>query len=300
MSKKIGWGRKEKTERQGRFSDETRAELNTNFMRGTTLSTFHAVEREKSDRQKERDLRAWRRKLSGILLIVVLICGMGLLALTQFSGSFVNVSSNVSTLKTSEMDRYKNIVDEYLSKNPFERFNFARRNKNLLNYVAEQAPEIKNVKISQAGMLLGKLQLEFREPVAMWKAASTASYVDAEGAVFSRNYFEISAVMITDNSGVTVDGNTVTSSRFLGFVGRVTAELEKSDIGVVERIVIPTGEIRYVEFYLNNRSYPFKAQIDRDASSQAADIAAMAKYLDNNRIVPAYVDSRVAGKSYWK
>ncbi|MDR1969968.1 MAG: hypothetical protein LBQ11_01295 [Candidatus Nomurabacteria bacterium] len=287
-------------QRRGRYSDEMRADLNTNFTRGTTLSAFHAAEREKSDRQKERDLRAWRRKLSGVLLIVTLISGMGLLLLTQFSGSFADVISNATTLKASDANKYKEIINKYLSKNPFERLSFARRNDNLTNYVAEQAPEIKAVRIEQAGMLLGKLHLDFREPVAMWTAANVTSYVDADGVVFAHNYFESPTVTITDNSGATVGSDTaVTSSRFLGFVGRVTAELSNGG-NEVERVVIPTGAIRYIEFYLIGRKYSFKAQIDRDAVAQAADIAIMAKYLDNKRLVPAYVDVRVAGKAYWR
>ncbi|MCL2451446.1 hypothetical protein FWD20_01000 [Candidatus Saccharibacteria bacterium] len=289
-----------KSERRGRYSDETRAELNKNFTRGTTLSTFHSVEREESDRQKERNLRSRRRKLSGVLLIIVLVCGLGLMTLTQFSGSFVDVTSNVQTLETANADRYKNIVSEYLSKNPFERFSFARRNNNLLGYVAEQAPEVKSIKISQAGLLLGKLRVEFREPVAMWRTANETSYVDAEGVVFSNNYFATPSVTITDNSGAVAVSDVVASSRFLGFVGRVTAGLAENG-GAVERVIIPTGAIRYVEFYLADRKYPFKAQIDRDPVGQAADIAAMTKYLDNNGITPtSYVDTRIAGKGYWK
>jgi cell division septal protein FtsQ len=288
-----------KSERRGQYSDEARAELNANFTRGTTLTTFRASEREKSDRQKERDLRAWRRKLSGILLIILLVSGLGLLTLTQFSGSFNEVISNVPTLQANDADRYKDIINDYLSKNPFERFNFARRNDNLTNYVAEQTPEIKSVTISQAGMLLGKVRLDFREPVAMWTTFNTDNYVDAEGVVFARNYFAVPTVVITDNSGAVVGGGAVASSRFLGFVGQVTAELKKNG-EAVERVVIPVGAIRYVEFYLTGRKYPFRAQIDREAAGQAADIINMAKYLDNNKITPTYVDSRVAGKSYWK
>jgi hypothetical protein len=97
-----------------------------------------------------------------------------------------------------------------------------------------------------------------------------------------------------------VDSDAVASSRFLSFVGQVTAELGKNDVGTVERVVIPTGAIRYVEFYLGGRKYPFKAQIDRDPVGQAADIAAMMKYVDNNKITPTYVDVRIAGKGYWK
>jgi hypothetical protein len=295
-----GWGKKkEKTGRHGRYSDEMRAELNTNFTRGATLATFHATEREKSDRQKERDLRAWRRKLSGVLLIILMISGLGLLTLTQFSGSFSETISNVATLKTDDANRYKKIVSEYLAKNPFERFGFARRNDNLTNFVSEQAPEVRKVSIDQSGILLGKLSLSFREPVAMWTTAGKTVFVDAEGVVFARNYFAVPTVTIADNSGASVDSNMVASSRFLGFIGQVTAELKRGG-HEVGRVIIPVGAIRYVEFYLNGRDYPFKAQIDRDALGQATDITVMAKYLDTNKITPTYVDTRVAGKSYWK
>ncbi|MCL2174064.1 hypothetical protein FWH58_02080 [Candidatus Saccharibacteria bacterium] len=295
----LGWGKK-KLERHGRHSEEMRAELNTSFTRGTTLSAVRPVDRQRSDRQKERDLRTWRRRLTGVLSIVTLICGLGLLILTQFSGSFADVVSNVSTLTAADVDRYKIIVNEYLSKNPFERFGFARRDDNLTNYVADQAPEIKTVTIEQAGMLLGKLQLNFREPVAMWATSSATSYVDAEGVVFTHNYFATPTVTIADKSGAATDDDAVASSRFLRFVGQVTAELKNQDGGTVERVIIPIGAIRYVEFYLAGRGYPFRAQIDRDAIAQAADIAAMVKYLDAHYLVPTYVDVRVAGKAYWR
>lgn len=298
---KIGWGKnKKRPKRRGRYSDETRAELNTNFTRGATLPTFHTTEREKSDRQKERDLRTWRRKLSGVLLIITLICGLGLFGLSQFSGSFSDVTTNAPTLQPADADKYKRIINEYLSKNPFERFQFARRNNNLTNYVAEQTPEIKAIKIQQSGMLLGKLVLDFREPVAMWTVAGVTSYVDAEGVVFTRNYFATPAVTIADNSGATVNNDAVASLRFLRFVGQVTAELNKND-STVKRVVIPLGAIRYIEFYLTDRKYPFRAQIDRDATVQATDIATIIGYLDTSRITPSsYVDVRVAGKAYWK
>jgi len=289
--------KKRQSERRGRYSDELRTELNTSFTRGSTLSAMRPVEREKSDRQKEHDLRAWRQKLSGILVIVASVCGLGLLALMQFSGSFSDVITNVSNLENS--DNYTKIINEYLAKNPFERFEFARRNDNLTNYIAEQAPEIKMVDIKQSGMLLGKVQLDFREPVAMWVVSGAVSYVDADGVVFTHNYFAEPTVTITDNSGASIDSNAVASSRFLRFIGQVTAELKKSN-NDVEKVVIPAGAIRYVEFYLTERKYPFKAQIDRDALGQAVDIANMVKYLDTNKIIPQYVDSRIAGKSYWK
>jgi hypothetical protein len=133
----------------------------------------------------------------------------------------------------------------------------------------------------------------------MWTSGQTTNYVDAEGVVFSRNYFAEPSVKITDNSGVSPTDGVAASPRFLSFVGQTTAEIAKIGGGAVDRVVIPSGAIRYVEFYLAGRAYPFKAQIDRYPASQAADIVAMAKYLDAHQIAPNYVDVRVAGKGFW-
>jgi hypothetical protein len=86
----------------------------------------------------------------------------------------------------------------------------------------------------------------------------------------------------------------------LSFVGQVISSVAEQGGGTVEKVVIPSGAIRYVEIYLVDRSYPFKAQIDRNGTAQASDIAQMVKYLDSKGIKPSYVDARVAGKAYWK
>lgn len=303
------WPKKNKKEidqgRRGRYTEEfrgkdTTTEQNVAFKSGSTLNTFRSTDREKSDRQKERNLRYWRRKMGGILIIIVTICALGIALLTQFSSSFNEISSNVPTMQPAEAAKYKTIVNEYLARNPFERFSFARRDDNLNNFLSEKAPEVKSVKIEQSGLLMGKLHFKLREPVAMWLTGDTTSYVDSEGAVFSKNYFAEPRVSINDNSGASAGGNTVVSSRFLSFVGQTTAAISAKGAGEVERVIIPAGAIRYVELYLVGRPYLFKAQIDRDPSSQAADIISIIGHLDRNNITPAYVDVRVPSKAYWK
>ena len=290
--------------RRGKYSDELRAALAADdsgaaFRRGTTLSTFHSEAKEKSERQRERNLRMRRRKLGLLLLIVAGIVALGVLALSQFNGSLDKVASNAPALSAADADRYKKLVDEYFAKNPFERFGFARRNQALAQYAIGQAPEVQTLKIASAGLAGGQLQLTFRRPVAMWISGQTTSYVDSDGVVFARNYFAEPSVKITDDSGAAPVDGVAASARFLTFVGQVTANLAKNG-ATVERVVIPRGAVRYVDFYLQGRNYPFMAQIDRNASSQAADILAMAKYLDDNNIAPSYVDVRVAGKGFWR
>lgn len=291
--------------RQGRYSAEFRnpasGQIST-FRSGTTLNTFRAIDHEKkTDRQKERDLRSWRRRLGYMLMIVVTISTLGLILISQFSGSFTEITSNATSLSSSDAATYKKLVDDYMSKNPFERFSFARRGTNLDSYLSDKAPEIESVEIVQSNFLLGKLKFTFRQPVAKWIASGTTSYVDGKGVVFKKNFFEQPSVAIDDNSGASVEGgDAITSSRFLSFIGQTTAEIAKQGGEIVKKVVIPTGAIRYVEFYLEDRGYPFKAQIDRYPVSQAADIVAMSKFIDSNSINPSYVDVRIAGKAYWK
>jgi hypothetical protein len=195
---------------------------------------------------------------------------------------------------------YKSLVEEYLADRPFERFSFVRRDKGLSEFVIAKAPEIQKLKVSSSGIASSKLELEFRQPVAMWTNGAMTSYVDASGVVFARNHFAEPGVTIVDNSGLTPIDGVAASARFLSFIGRVTSEIAKQDVGAVERVVIPRGAVRYVEFYLAGRTYPSKAQIDRNPVSQAADIMAMARYLDSRGLSPQYVDVRVVGKGFWR
>lgn len=270
------------------------------FRSGTTLNTFKTVERDKTDRQKEKELQIQRRKLGALLIIILAICAFGFGLISQFNGSIISITSNVSSLKANDSEKYESIVNDYLAINPFERFSFARRSDNLNNYIRAKSPEVKSVDINQSGLLVSSLKITFRQPVVMWVSGNDTSYVDSDGSVFAINYFEQPKVAIDDKSGVQIEGDAVTSSRFLSFVGQTTAYITEKGGGEVERVVVPAGAIRYVDFYLVGREYPFKAQIDRDANSQAADIVAMTNYLDQNNIKPSYVDARVAGKSYWK
>lgn len=288
--------------RQGRYSTEFRTpqEQNSTFKSGATLNTFRAVDHDKkTDRQRERDLRSWRRRLGYMLMIVMTISVLGLILISQFSGSFTDITSNATSLSSSDAATYKKLVDDYMSKNPFERFSFARRSDNLNSYLAGQAPEIESVEIVQSNLLIGKLKFTFRQPVAKWVTGGTTSYVDGNGVVFTKNFFEQPSVAIADKSGASVEGDAITSSRFLSFIGQTTAEIAKQGGGNVKRVVIPSGAIRYVEFYLEGRAYPFKAQIDRDPTSQGADIVAMVNFIDSSHINPSYVDVRIAGKGYW-
>lgn len=273
------------------------AEQNFTFRRNATLSNLQSEHREKTERQRERALRLRRRQLGVLLAIVAGVCLIGLLVLSQFSGSFI-ISSENAKLTSAQDAYYTNILNQYFAKNPFERFSFGRRDSNLSEFIESKAPEVGSVQMNASGLGGGMLHLSFRKPVAMWKSGGDTNFVDSNGVVFSKSFFANPSVTITDDSGVSISGQT-TSSGFLSFIGQVSADLTKGDQNL-QRVVIPRGAIRYCNIYLQGRSYPFMVQIDRDPSSQSADIIASVKYIDQNHISPQYVDVRVSGKMYWK
>ena len=272
------------------------------YRRGTTLNSFKSNEPTQSERQRLKRLRALRRRMAVVLAAIVVLLVLGLSLLSQFTGSISTVVATDSNIALSDddIDRYRTIVDKYFADNSFERFGFARRNSVLLQYVMNEAPEVSAIKISPSGIASGKVEVTVRRPVAMWINGNQTDFVDSDGVVFDRNYYATPSIAIEDNSGVQLDGGVATSSSFLSFVGKTAVALSEKEGLQVERVVIPQGSARYVEFYLTGRNYPFKAQITRDATSQAHDIAVMTRYIDSHGISPQYVDCRVEGKAYWK
>lgn len=282
-------------------SDEAGFDM-ASYRRGTTLNSFKSNEPTQSERQRLKRLRALRRRMAVVLAAIVVLLVLGLSLLSQFTGSISTVVATDSNIVLSDDDinRYRTIVDKYFADNSFERFGFARRNSVLLQYVMNEAPEVSAIKISPSGIASGKVEVTVRQPVAMWINGNQTDFVDSDGVVFDRNYYATPSIAIEDNSGVQLDGGVATSSSFLSFVGKTAVALSEKEGLQVERVVIPQGSARYVEFYLTGRNYPFKAQITRDATSQAHDIAVMTRYIDSHGISPQYVDCRVEGKAYWK
>lgn len=282
-------------------SDEAGFDM-ASYRRGTTLNSFKSNEPTQSERQRLKRLRALRRRMAVVLAAIVVLLVLGLSLLSQFTGSISTVVATDSNIALSDddIDRYRTIVDKYFADNSFERFGFARRNSVLLQYVMNEAPEVSAIKISPSGIASGKVEVTVRQPVAMWINGNQTDFVDSDGVVFDRNYYATPSIAIEDNSGVQLDGGVATSSSFLSFVGKTAVALSEQEGLQVERVVIPQGSARYVEFYLTGRNYPFKAQITRDATSQAHDIAVMTRYIDSHGISPQYVDCRVEGKAYWK
>ena len=270
------------------------------YRRGTTLNSFKGEELTQSERRKLKKLKSLRRRIAAVLSVLIVLIALGVALLCQYTGRIDSVAiTDGLNLSQEDRDYYVNIVNEYLTKNSFERLSFARRSSVLLQYVTDQAPEVADIRLVPNGLAGGKIELTLRRSVAMWINGEKIDFVDSNGVVFSKNFYDIPELAIEDNSGVTLDSGVATSAIFLSFIGRTATALEQAELKAV-RVVIPPGSIRYVEFYLEGRDYPFKAQITRDSASQAHDILIITKYLDDNDIVPQYVDCRVEGRAYWK
>ena len=305
------WQKDRKTGRsrkEPKIGGDRRAELldddgRADWRLGVTLKTYHPERVDETERQHVKRLRAFRRRLSAVLMLIALFVTMGMLLLSQFTGAISRVVAADDNIRLTDGDaaRYRQIVDEYLHRNSSERLSFIRRSSALTGYLQSKAPEVETVKLTTAGLASSKMVLSFRQPVAMWVNGTHTSFVDKSGVVFQRNYYSIPELAIEDQSGVGVSsGNVATSAGFLSFVGRTAVAIAQNQGLKAVRVVIPRGSIRYVEIYLAGRAYPFKAQITREPEGQAADIATMVRYLDGRGIRPSYVDCRVEGRAYWK
>ena len=281
-------------------SDDGSFNMNS-YKRGVVLSQFHNDEPVAEERRRLQKLRLLRRRLAALIATIAIILAFGLALLTQFAGSISGAVATDKNIKLSDTDvtKYVGIVNEYFAKNSFERFSFARRKSVLLQYIEDKAPEVSSVSFFPSGLSSYKLHVTVRKPVAMWISGNKTEFVDEKGIVFQQNFYGVPSLAIEDSSGASVSNGRSASSTFLSFVGLTATKLNKAGYKV-SRVIIPKGSIRYVEFYLDGRNFPFKAQITRDSGSQAHDIEVMARYVDSHKITPQYIDCRVEGKAYWK
>jgi len=270
----------------------------SSYIRSRTVSGYspdksseQSIELEHAKEQKKRN-RQKRRQIVGVSLLIFIL--LVVFAFSQLSINVASVEYNDSTVSKEQDDDYLAAANQYLTEHPSQRFAWARRNSSLTEFMQKMHPEIADVQI-RGGFGAGKLYIEIRQAVAVWKTQSASSFVDKEGVVFDRNYFRDPSIVIEDRSG-----SGVVSQRFLQFIGKIIAGIKSSGIGEVDKVVIPVGAIRYVEINITDKSYSIKIQTDRDDSSQVADIVNMIKYLDKNNITPNYIDVRVKNRGFWR
>ncbi|MDR2524533.1 MAG: hypothetical protein LBC95_03290 [Candidatus Nomurabacteria bacterium] len=277
-----------------------------NFARSRTINS-RDVERDSRDREIELERRQTKRLLNrrrrARMILLCIVVGLALVAAlaSQYTASISKVSyTNSEMSRQPNNEDYVALVQEYLNSRPTERFSFSFHANGLTSFLGDKASEIESATIMNRPFMGGELQIKMRQPLAAWQTAGVSEYVDASGAIFSKNFFIEPTVTLKDESGLENISSDVASRRFLNFIGQVISHVNAGDAGQVSSVSIPLGAIRYVEFRLDTHAYPIKAQIDREPLSQANDIVNIVKYLDANNIKPSYADVRIAGKGYWR
>lgn len=272
------------------------------FRRNRTLSGIRKdpMDPSHSPRSQVHHLTNQRRRVGGILLIVLIGIGVLTLVITQFTARVVIAGSSTPITGSIDTAKYEKVVNSYLGVHPAGRFRFALDETELSDYAATLTPEVKRIKQNGAANLVEtRYIMTFRKPVAGWQINGRQYYVDNEGIVFEKNYYETPGVQIIDESGISPEqGSAVASARLLSFVGRVVALAGESSYTVTEAI-LPSGTTRQLEIRLKDNAPLIKLSIDRGAGEQVEDMVRSLRYLTSNNLSPTYIDVRVSGRAVY-
>lgn len=271
----------------------------TGSMSSHVSSASEASGTLKSSRVQAHELVNQRRRIGGLLLIVLAVSVVFAILLTQLTAKVtVSLVNNPQNTKTTS---YQSLIQEYLAERPFERLRFALDLGGVTEYLRQKAPEVDTVTgVSADGFAASNVALRLRTAVASWKIGDKRYYVDASGVSFTKNDGPDPAVEIVDQSGVQPQtGSAVASSRFLGYVGRTVALAAEHGL-VVQQVVIPLGTTREIELHIQDYGYPIRLSIDREVGEQVEDVARAINYFSKRGQTPVYIDVRVEGKAYYR
>lgn len=256
-----------------------------------------------SPRTRTHHLRRRQRSLSAMFAVSMLVAVGLVVVIHQFTaGVSVSIYGQISTATYNSQVDYRDIIQQYLNRRPVERVRALLNVSNLTGYMQQSGySEVEAVEsVVPDGFGVTHIKLKVREPVASWTIDGKKRYVDRNGTIFSVNYYPEPSVKIVDQSGVDVDatGSSVTSSRFLAFVGQVVGMLRDSELDV-RQVVIPASGTRQVEFVLGNKD-TIKMTVDRSAGEQAEDARIAWHYLMGKRQAVRYIDVRVSGQAFYR
>ena len=94
-------------------------------------------------------------------------------------------------------------------------------------------------------------------------------------------------------------GKSVTSERFLTFIGTLAGNASKFDL-TVNNIVIKANQARQIEVYFVGISYPIIFSIERGIGVQLEDAKRSIDHLKSKGIYPKYLDIRVSRQAYYR
>ncbi|MFY9228506.1 MAG: hypothetical protein WAO28_04260 [Candidatus Microsaccharimonas sp.] len=299
------FSRRNKKDAPSRRTNTTESPSNldggSQFRRNRTMSGIRREADDPSSRTRVHHLTNARRKVGGIFLLVLGVIVILAIVITQFTAKVVITASSDAPTTPVDGARYEKVINDYLGIQPVSRFRFALNEDELSYYAANAAPEVAS--ITQSGsqnIIETRFAITFRKPVAGWQINSRQYYVDDQGIVFERNYYETPSVQIVDESGISPEqGSTVASARLLSFVGRVVA-LAKGSGYEVTQAILPSGSTRQLEMRLKDVTPLVKLSIDRGAGEQVEDMVRTLDYLTSKGVNPSYVDVRVSGRAVYQ
>ncbi len=271
------------------------------FKRNQTLSSYRHNTPEESSRQKVHHLASQRRKISGIFLIVgIAVLALALL-LWQLIAQVQITTSSKQLAATFDTARYEKSINEYLNLNPAQRLRFSLDEGALSDFVSNELPEVERLEFSgMPGIARSNFTVTFRTPVAGWQIDNSQYYVDADGVVFEKNFYQAPTVQIVDESGISPEqGSAVVGGRLLGFLGRAVAQAQGRGYTII-RAALPQETTRQVDVYFEGNPTRVKLSIDRGAGEQMEDADRSIKYLQSRGVTPEFIDVRVAGRAAYK
>lgn len=273
----------------------------TAYRRNRTLSSYRHNTPEESSRQKAHTLTLQRRRLGGIFFIVAVAAASLMLLLWQLIAQ-VHITTSTKQLSGSfETAQYEDAINDFLNINPAQRMKFVLDESALTAFVASEYPEVEALKMSGTpGLSQSNFAVTFRTPVAGWQINGNQYYVDANGVVFEKNYYDTPGVQIVDESGVSPEqGSAVVGTRLLGFLGRIVSEAQGRGYTPV-KAVLPEGTTRQVRVEFQDIATAVKFSIDRGAGEQMEDADRALSYLKSKGSGVEYIDVRVAGRAAYR
>lgn len=275
--------------------------VSTQYKRNQTLSSYKHNTPEESSRQKAHHLTIQRRKLSGIFVVVFAVVVLLALLLWQLIAQVAVTTSTKQLTAQFDGAAYETVIEAYLAVNPAQRLRLTLNEQALTDYVAAQLPEVQALALSGApGIAQGNFVITFRTPVAGWQINGKQYYVDANGVVFQKNYYDSPTVQIVDESGISPEqGTAVAGDRLLGFIGRVVSQAQGRGYTVI-RAVLPANTTRQVDVFTEGSPTRIKFSIDRGAGEQVEDADRVIKHLAAQNIRPEYIDVRVQGRAAYR
>ncbi len=286
----------------------------TTFRRGSTItgssSQYIASASElsgqlQSPRATVHHLHRRRRSLGMLLFASIGAAIFIFFLLYQAMGSIeVALYGQIRPISTAEQQMYKEKIASYLSRYPMQRLRILLNKDQLVQYLqAESIGEVKAIVAVQPDRLgAATISFKMREPIASWVLQGRHQYVDADGVVFGRNYFDDPKVQIRDESDLARNSakqiQTVTSRRFLQFIGQAVSYFTQHN-QEVKQVIIPDSTTRQAVVTLAG-GYNIKMAVDRPAGEQAEDALRAVGYFQDKRIQPEYADVRVSGRVFYR